>query len=385
MVLKRILRSADPRALIGVAIAGLAAGVVFWGAFNTAIEATNSLEFCISCHEMRSTVYEEYKTTAHYKNPSGVRATCSDCHVPRDWTHKVLRKIEATNELYHKLAGSIDTREKFEAKRLDLARSEWKRMRASDSRECRNCHSFAAMDFHKQSPKAANAMSRPMKEGTTCIDCHKGIAHKLPDLEARYQAMRGALAAQAQAFDARPGARLYSIGAVPFHLAPAEEGEADGEIGAAVPVRVLSARDGQLQLELVGWQREGSEELLYALEGKRILAAKLGEKAMAAVQPIRSSTDPATEDRWTEARLTVWARAGRFLPDRDPLFAYGAEMYDSACSFCHALHAPARYAANDWIGHMNAMRRFVTLDAEERSLLQTYLQLHAKDTAGARR
>jgi trimethylamine-N-oxide reductase cytochrome c-type subunit TorC len=380
-----MLRSADPRALIVVAAAGLAAGVIFWGAFNTAIEASNSLSFCISCHEMRNTVYEEYKTTVHYKNASGVRAICSDCHVPKDWTHKVVRKIEATKELYHKLAGSIDTREKFEAKRLDLARHEWNRMRASDSRECRNCHSLEAMDFHKQSPKAAAAMSQPMKASTTCIDCHKGIAHKMPDLTARHRAMHGALLAEAQALRAEPGARLFSVGSVPFHLAPptTEATAPDGEIAAAVAVRVLAVEAGQLRLELVGWQREGSEEMLYALQGKRILAARLEEKAIEAAAPIRSVTDPDTDDRWTEMRLTVFAPAGRFVAGRERLWAYGAEMYDATCSFCHALHAPARYAANDWIGHMNAMRRFVALDAEQTRLLQTYLQLHAKDAGGA--
>ena len=50
------------------------AGVIFWGGFNTALEATNTEEFCISCHEMRDNVYQEYKETIHYKNPAGVRA-----------------------------------------------------------------------------------------------------------------------------------------------------------------------------------------------------------------------------------------------------------------------------------------------------------------------
>ena len=38
-------------------------GIIFWGGFNTAMEATNSLEFCTTCHEMRDNVYQEYKET----------------------------------------------------------------------------------------------------------------------------------------------------------------------------------------------------------------------------------------------------------------------------------------------------------------------------------
>ncbi len=161
-------------------IVGGIVGVIFWGGFNTFMEYTNRLEFCISCHEMRSMPYEEYKTTAHFSSASGVRAICSDCHVPKDWTAKLARKVKATNELYHWLIGTIDTPEKYEAKRLELAEHVWAAMKSNDSRECRNCHSYQAMDFHKQSRRAAEKMKEGLEEGKTCIDCHKGIAHKLP-------------------------------------------------------------------------------------------------------------------------------------------------------------------------------------------------------------
>lgn len=64
---------------------GALGGVFFWGGFNTTLHATNSLEFCITCHEMCDNVYEEYTHTVHYRNASGVRAVCSDCLVPHDW------------------------------------------------------------------------------------------------------------------------------------------------------------------------------------------------------------------------------------------------------------------------------------------------------------
>jgi nitrate/TMAO reductase-like tetraheme cytochrome c subunit len=163
-----------------ILIVGGLAGIVFWGGFNTFMEYTNRLEFCISCHEMSSIPYEEYKKTTHFKSASGVRAICSDCHVPKEWGPKLIRKIQATNELYHWLAGTIDTPEKYEAKRLALAEHVWASMKATDSRECRNCHRYDAMDFHKQSRRSAQKMQEGLEEGKTCIDCHKGIAHKLP-------------------------------------------------------------------------------------------------------------------------------------------------------------------------------------------------------------
>ena len=166
---------------------GFIAGIIFWGGFNTGMEATNKLEFCISCHEMRDTVYQEYKETIHYANRTGVRAICSDCHVPKDWMYKMKRKIQASGELWGKVTGSIDTKEKFEAKRLVLAQREWARMKASDSRECRNCHSYEGMDAAIQDEIALEKHTQAAKpdSGKTCIDCHKGIAHELPeDMEA---------------------------------------------------------------------------------------------------------------------------------------------------------------------------------------------------------
>jgi len=158
------------------------AGIIFWGGFNMALEVTNTEEFCISCHEMRDNVYPDYAKTAHYKNRTGVRATCPDCHVPRPWVPKVVRKITASNELLHKLIGTVDTKEKFEAHRLALAQSVWREMAATDSRECRNCHSFMYMDLDKQEPSVQKSHNAGIarESGKTCIDCHKGIAHVLP-------------------------------------------------------------------------------------------------------------------------------------------------------------------------------------------------------------
>lgn len=155
-------------------------GIIFWGGFNTVLEATNSMEFCISCHEMESTVYQEYKETLHFKNPSGVQATCADCHVPKEWVHKFVRKVQSVKELYSKALGTIDTPEKFEEHRWTMANRVWDTMRQTDSRECRNCHAFTTMDLSGQDRYARKRHERAVARGQTCIDCHSGIAHKEP-------------------------------------------------------------------------------------------------------------------------------------------------------------------------------------------------------------
>ena len=132
---------------------------------------------------MQENVFKEYRNTIHYQNRTGVRATCPDCHVPKDWTHKIVRKIQASNELWHHMLGSVDTPEKFNAKRIRLAQSEWARMKGTDSRECRNCHHYDYMDYAEQGRRASAQHQKGFGEGKTCIDCHKGIAHTLPPIE----------------------------------------------------------------------------------------------------------------------------------------------------------------------------------------------------------
>lgn len=169
------------RMMFGTTIAGAVVffivGIIFWGGFNTAMEATNQTEFCISCHEMEDNVYQEYTPTIHYSNRTGVRAGCQDCHVPRPWVHKVVRKIKASREVFYWLTGKIDTKEKFEHHRLSLAKKVWGDMKEADSRECRNCHNFESMNPEFQKPRARKQHLNAFKTGQTCIDCHKGIAH----------------------------------------------------------------------------------------------------------------------------------------------------------------------------------------------------------------
>ena len=70
---------------------------------------------------------------------------------------------------------------KFEAYRWNMATRVWAKMKASDSRECRNCHDFENMDLDEQDRSARKRHGRAPEKGQTCIDCHKGIAHIEPD------------------------------------------------------------------------------------------------------------------------------------------------------------------------------------------------------------
>lgn len=161
-------------------LGGFIGGVIFWGGFNTALEFTNTEEFCISCHAMRDNPYQEMQTKIHFVNRTGVRATCSDCHVPKNWTQKIARKMQASKEVWGHIFGTINTPEKFEAHRAEMALVVWSSMKASNSRECRNCHEKVWMDLSAQWGGAQRNHRVAIENDLTCIDCHQGIAHRLP-------------------------------------------------------------------------------------------------------------------------------------------------------------------------------------------------------------
>jgi cytochrome c-type protein NapC len=156
------------------------AGIASVGAIDFAIQYTNTTEFCTSCHTMQAN-FAEYKESMHFQNPSGIQATCADCHVPQELGPKLLTKIVAAKDVFHEVVGTIDTPEKFEARRWIMANRIWDKMKSTDSRECRTCHDFANMELSAQDRSARNKHSRAEDKGETCIDCHKGIVHALPD------------------------------------------------------------------------------------------------------------------------------------------------------------------------------------------------------------
>lgn len=177
----RCERCARTTLISGAVLATIVGVVVLLAGGAMGLAWTNTEKFCISCHEMRENVYAEFKDTIHDKNRSGVRAVCSDCHVPRDPVPMMKRKVAATMEIWGKLTGTINTKEKFEAKRHELATRVWTAMKNNDSQECRNCHNEASFDPEKQTEKAQERHKRGKAQGQTCIDCHFGVAHREPD------------------------------------------------------------------------------------------------------------------------------------------------------------------------------------------------------------
>lgn len=174
----RALRRPSTRfSVLTLLLVGMLAGLAGWAALDYGMHVTSTETFCLSCHEMRENPWPQLQKTSHYGNAAGNHATCPDCHYPREFVPKVVRKIQAAREVWGSIIGVIDTPEKYAAHAPVMKAREIRRLRANDSQECRNCHAVDRMQLELQSVKARRYHGAMAENGKTCIDCHVGIAH----------------------------------------------------------------------------------------------------------------------------------------------------------------------------------------------------------------
>jgi cytochrome c-type protein NapC len=172
-----------PGGPLAVMVLGLFVGALFVVGFTSSLVYTSTEKFCsTTCHEMTDNVAMEYKDSVHDSNRTGVRAVCPDCHVPKSVIPLYFRKMGALHDLWsHLVSHEVGTREKFLAKRYQLAKRVWVYMKFNDSRECRGCHNADKMSPDRQSPEAQIRHAKGKKDGFTCIDCHYAISHNEPE------------------------------------------------------------------------------------------------------------------------------------------------------------------------------------------------------------
>lgn len=362
-------------------IGGFLAGIIFWGGFNTALEVTNTEEFCISCHEMSDNVYIELQETVHWKNRSGVRATCPDCHVPHNWTDKIARKMQASKEVWSTIFGHINTREKFLAKRGELAQHEWDRFTANNSLECKNCHNYESMDFSVMSERAQVQMKMAAERDQSCIDCHKGIAHTLPEDMNSGEGVSAKLEALATT-GYQKGESYYSVRQLPLFTDLELTIEA-GQLNASSKVTIIDIKDSVIQVELDVWRKtKGFGRVMFEDFAQNINVGYLTKEVATTDQFMskgESKEDDLTGLPWQKISVTLWMRNGSLTAERETLWTFAKATYDTSCSVCHTQPAENHFDTNTWPGMFNGMLSFVNLDGDTQALVLKYLQLHSSD------
>ena len=364
--------------VMGLLLLGAIVGVAVLAGSVTIMHKTSDSEFCVSCHSMQRPL-AEYQGSIHFQNPAGIRAECADCHVPPQPVDYMLTKMGALKDVVGEISGKIDSAEKYNAHKLTMAESVWKTMKANDSATCRSCHSFNAMEMLAQRPEARKAHPTAIREGQTCIDCHRGVAHILPDMSAsNASGASQLLAAAAHASD--KATTLYAVVTQPFRLEPNGE-QPDGTLFPSTEITVLQRDGEQLQARLRGWQQQDVPGAIYAAPGKRIMSAVLDASAVQKVQQLSTQTDSETGQQWNQVALTFWLPKQVLIEDQQQIWQYAASLMSANCTGCHGLTALDHFNANQWIGVMKGMAPRTSLDEEQLRLLTQYAQKHASDIA----
>ncbi|MFK0573191.1 pentaheme c-type cytochrome TorC [Endozoicomonas sp.] len=355
-------------------------GIIFWGGFNTALEFTNTEAFCISCHEMRDNVYQELQGTVHWSNHSGVRATCPDCHVPHNWTNKIARKMQASKEVWAMIFGTIDTREKFEARRIDLASNEWARFSANKSLECKNCHSYDSMKWEDMSPLAQKQMKGAAARDQSCIDCHKGIAHHLPVTDGRTHQLLSVVSISIP----EVGKNYFVVLQKPLYMDATTKEEA-GELNIATEITVTEKSEGRVKFRLAGWRKRiGAGRIInedFGINIKEAELTKAAAKSDDVVKVLEEKEDDLTGLTWQKVTVDLWTDASELTDSATGLWDFAATTYRESCSQCHSQPDVAHFDANTWPGMFNGMIAFVNMDDDTQNLVLKYLQFHSSTYA----
>lgn len=359
----------------GIALMLVGAGI--FGGTQYVMKATSSTEFCVSCHSMTHP-QAEWEGSVHFSNRKGIRAECSDCHIPEDPIHYVKAKVFAVKDLWHTyVTNKLPDQEAYEAHRLEMAQKVWADMKATDSATCRSCHSFEAMALSEQKKEAQKMHKLAQETNQTCIDCHKGIAHFMPEIPVDNAAAAGELAKFGGEFTASDKI-LYSLA-----MSTAQFGE--GGEARLMPYAELTewkAVGDNIQATVKGWQQAGAESVVYMDLGKRIMVALLGDEVKDKVTVAKTVYDNVTASDWKEVSFAVTLPKSAVTSNLNSLNQFGNNLNQTHCSGCHAPIGADHYTANQWIGVVNSMKDRTSMSADDVRAVTIYLQRNAKDIVG---
>ncbi len=358
------------RYIAAIAAVGIGVGWLTLGGTAAVMHYTSDTEFCLSCHSME-TAYKEYQGSVHFTNAKGIRAECSDCHIPKEPIDYLVTKIRATKDIYHEfVTGKIDTPEKYQAHRAELAEMVWQQFRNNDSATCRSCHEFDAMEEFEQSRDAAQMHAYARDNNQTCIDCHKGVAHFAPEAELDSKAFDTLMSFTSQtAADAKV---VYPVTAINM-----------GDFGTVNPttkLEVVKAEGDERTVKLNAFQMKGAETVLYMGEGQRAIVATLSEQGQQALETGEYNAD-AYDNEWRSVSLMANINSP-VVDTLEPVWAYAEELDNVYCATCHAKIPSNHFTVNAWGPVAKSMGDRTDISEENLEILTKFFQHHAKDVVG---
>ncbi|MDH2997043.1 nitrate reductase [Pasteurellaceae bacterium LFhippo2] len=356
----------------------MALGAAVLGGTQYAMKATSTTEFCVSCHSM-SHPQAEWEGSVHFSNRKGIRAECSDCHIPQDNAyHYVKTKVLAVKDLWNTfVVDKLPDQEAYEVHRLEMAQSVWADMKANDSATCRSCHRFEAMALSEQKESAQKMHQLAMETNQTCIDCHKGIAHFMPDVPVDSAAAMGELAKHGGEFGSSDKV-LYSL-----TMSPAQFAGGEARLMPYAELHNWKEDGDKVTATINGWQQVGAESVVYMDLGKRIMVALLNDDVKDKVNVVKAVHDDVTNSEWKEINFDISMPKSAVTANIEALNSFGHNLNQTHCSGCHAAIGADHYTANQWIGVVNSMKDRTSMSADDVRAVTIYLQRNAKDIKGS--
>lgn len=357
--------------IVGSLVLVVLGAVALWGG-QQILKATNSPAFCVSCHSMEHP-RAEWEGSSHFSNAKGIRAECADCHVPQDGTHYLKAKVTALKDLWYTMTNKLPDKAAYEAHRAEMAQRVWDEMKENDSMTCRSCHSLDAMELSEQTELAQQSHTNAKANGQTCIDCHKGLVHFLPETTDN-AAGANELAKHSGQF-ATTDKTLYTLAISTAQVI--KGGEA--RLMPFAELNNWKENNDKINATIQGWQQVGAESLVYMDLGKRITVAVLDEDAKANVTTVKTVHDEVTDSDWKQVAFDVNLAKADISADLNALNVFGQNLNQTHCSGCHAPISADHYTANQWIGVVNSMKDRTSMTDEQVRALTIYLQRNAKD------
>ena len=287
--------------------------------------------------------------------------------------------MEASSDVWGWIFNTVNTSEKFEDKRLEMASREWARFDRDDSLACKNCHEYDSMKWDEMSTLAQKQMKRAAEKDQSCVDCHKGIAHKLPDMG---DARAPQLIAEVGSGESQFSNDEYYFSALtkPLFFSPTGDVEA-GTLNVATKVKVLETNGNRVKVTIAGWRKKiGASRVIYFDFGINMLTAQLSieaAKTEGVITPFEEKEDELTGLKWQRVETTLWTEKEYLLTEQQPLWDYARTTFRKSCSVCHTQPDEAHFDANTWPGMFQGMIAFVNMDDDTQALVQKYLQTHS--------
>ena len=335
-------------------------------ATDFALHKSSETDFCISCHSMRIP-YDDYIKSPHYVNQHGVSAQCKDCHINEKSNIDYLTaKLGGMKDIWFEVTGKIDSKQKYEEHRMEMAQTVWKQMEANNSATCRSCHDYEKMNFDLMPEKAKQQMQIAASKNQSCIDCHKGIAHNLPKVKS-------------DTFDInelKSGSMAYTTEISPLYN-DQDFIEIKAKILPYTKFTVLDKANGATKIKLSGWQ-EAHKNLLYAIGGKRITDAVI--RGLDSIEETGENFyENATKKSWKELTIIAWVKSTSVTKNIDQQWEKNKFEYESKCAQCHQKVQEHHFSSNEWPAQFKGMARQAKLNKNETQGILKYLQYHSSD------